>query len=290
MWRDYLNPQENIYPGLSLGLDSSLYGPSVPDDITGDDAGARQFYGNQKYQTQRINRVSPDDMASYVNSNNARRPSANYNRGKRHIGPHDRDGIQRLISTGTLAKPLNGSDGIDLVFATYWFFPAKTDAILPKDSECIQDKMREANQRFEEGNKYSGMSPEQFEDAVTRECLQEGGSEMPDNNNGPGGGDEQQQEKIYESQSAYNPFDIHMGQMTVYRLHISCTCSTVKSSSNPGSTKFSKQQRCGTILPIEDQPWSAYMGSHADSYFPFKPPVMPKMKSNPKADSISNPS
>ena len=60
-----------------------------------------------------------------------------------------------LVLIGTLAKPFNGSSGggIDLVFATYWFFPAKTQGILPKDRDCIQEKMSMESQRFEENSK-----------------------------------------------------------------------------------------------------------------------------------------
>ena len=76
-------------------------------------------------------------------------------RNRRHVGPHDEDGLQRLLSTGTLApsslpetNPLY-NNSMDFVFATYWFFPAKTRAILPQDQKCIEEKLSQENQRFD---------------------------------------------------------------------------------------------------------------------------------------------
>ena len=85
----------------------------------------------------------------------------NLKRKRRHVGPHDEDGLQRLLSTGSLApSSLSKSDplynnSIDFVFATYWFFPAKTQAILPQDQKCIEKKMSEEKQRFDPKSKFS---------------------------------------------------------------------------------------------------------------------------------------
>ena len=80
-------------------------------------------------------------------------------RKRRHVGPHDEDGLQRLLSTGTLApsslpksNPLY-NNSIDFVFATYWFFPAKTRAVLPQDQKCIEEKLSQENQRFDPKSK-----------------------------------------------------------------------------------------------------------------------------------------
>ena len=94
------------------------------------------------------------------------------------------------------------------------------------------------------------MDNDQYNDAIRRECFGEGISESTDDDG-----------RTYESQTSYNPFDIHMGQMTVYRLHISCNCTMKKAKKSP-------HERCAKILPFEKQSWSGYMGSHADSYFP----------------------
>lgn len=61
-------------------------------------------------------------------------------RSRRHAGLHDAGGIQRLISTGTLAPPLSpvlddlpsNPNSIDVIFATYWFYPK------PNRVSCLQ--------------------------------------------------------------------------------------------------------------------------------------------------------
>lgn len=76
-------------------------------------------------------------------------------RKRRHVGPHDDNGLQRLLSTGTLAPstlPKGHPDyahTVDVVFATYWFFPARTKAILPEDQRCIEQRMAGETERFD---------------------------------------------------------------------------------------------------------------------------------------------
>ena len=48
------------------------------------------------------------------------------------------------------------------------------------------------------------MDQSEFEHTITEECLNKSGHELP-------------KDETYESQSTYNPYNIHMGQMTVYR-------------------------------------------------------------------------
>ena len=56
--------------------------------------------------------------------------------------------------TGTLAPPLldpshpDYAHSMDIVFGTYWFYPAKTGVILPEDEKCIQAKMANESVRF----------------------------------------------------------------------------------------------------------------------------------------------
>jgi len=56
---------------------------------------------------------------------------------------------------GTLAPSLvkpatnSSSSSIDVIFATYWFYPAKTKAILPQDQQCIDDQMNKQQRRFD---------------------------------------------------------------------------------------------------------------------------------------------
>lgn len=81
-------------------------------------------------------------------------------RKRRHVGPHDNEGLQRLLSTGTLAPttlPTNHpkyNQSIDFIFGTYWFFPADTQAILPEDKECISEKLSQEKIRFSPRSEY----------------------------------------------------------------------------------------------------------------------------------------
>jgi len=43
----------------------------------------------------------------------------------------------------------NGTSSIDVIFATYWFYPAKTRAILPQDQRCIDEMIDNQHQRFD---------------------------------------------------------------------------------------------------------------------------------------------
>jgi hypothetical protein len=47
---------------------------------------------------------------------------------------------------------------MDVVFATYWFYPAKTEAILPEDQECIDNMMKIQTIRFDPNSKRCGLS------------------------------------------------------------------------------------------------------------------------------------
>ncbi|CAG2122078.1 unnamed protein product, partial [Medioppia subpectinata] len=73
---------------------------------------------------------------------------------RRHVGIHDGGGIQRVISTGTLAPPLSGDKGtIDLIYGTFWFPASKNVKLLTQEmSDCISrfmDPREESRQRLE---------------------------------------------------------------------------------------------------------------------------------------------
>ncbi|KAK6165207.1 hypothetical protein SNE40_023561 [Patella caerulea] len=175
-------------------------------------------------------------------------------RKRRHVGPHDDDGLQRLISTGTIAPstlPVDHPDynqTADVVFGTYWFFPAKTQAILPEDQKCIADKLSKEAERTQPSSKYYGMDHDAYEDAIVQECIHKSGNAVDDDGH------------TYQSQSGYNPYNVHMGQLTVYRLRIKCTCS------NTTEIKTGKK-RCSRVLPFNQQEWPAYMGANGDSHW-----------------------
>ncbi|XP_070549101.1 uncharacterized protein [Ptychodera flava] len=186
------------------------------------------------------------------NTGRKRSISETLKRNRRHVGPHDGGGMQRLLSTGTLAPVLNSSSAdaehsIDVIFATYWFYPAKTRVILPAQQKCIDEMMDNEVQRFDPNNQYYGDDHDAYEDKVMDMCL---GSDDD------GDGDD----AIHESQTNYNPFNIHMGQMTVYRMRLKCTCEGDPRLDDP-------HKHCSRILPYSQQQWAAYMGTHGNSLF-----------------------
>ncbi|XP_048257876.1 uncharacterized protein LOC124125677 isoform X2 [Haliotis rufescens] len=191
------------------------------------------------------------------NSNKMKSPDhgENRKRKRRHVGPHDADGLQRLISTGTVAPSSlppdhpNYNHTMDFIFATYWFYPAKTHAVLPKDQKCISNKMANEKIRFDPKSEYYGLDHDNYERVITKDCIKESGHELPDDG-------------VYESQDDYNPFSIHMGQMTVYRVRITCTCLNTTMSAPQNQNK-----RCSQMLPYDHQRWPAYMGRFADSHW-----------------------
>lgn len=185
---------------------------------------------------------------------------------KRHVGAHDDEGLQRLLSTGTIAPTTLPKDhphynhSIEYIFATYWFFPAKTQAILPKDEECISTKLAAETKRFDPNSKYYGLDHDAYEHVITQECLKDDHSDEHEN-------------KIYESQTSYNPYNVHMGQMTVYRLRITCTCKNI-------SLVNQENKRCSRILPFDQQQWTGYMGNKGDSHWKPKDIQKPENSKN----------
>ena len=65
-------------------------------------------------------------------------------RKRRHVGPPDHGGFQRLIQTGCLAPVHPNKDSqksanaIDVMMVTYWMYPAKVRIITDKEKECIE--------------------------------------------------------------------------------------------------------------------------------------------------------
>jgi hypothetical protein len=71
------------------------------------------------------------------------KPSSNNARKRRHVGPPDHGGFQRLIQTGSIAASFSDNKsktpkGIDVVMVTYWMYPAKVRIITDKEKECIE--------------------------------------------------------------------------------------------------------------------------------------------------------
>ncbi|XP_075550002.1 protein FAM234B [Dermacentor variabilis] len=149
-----------------------------------------------------------------------------YRRIRRHVGPHDAGGVQRTISTGTLL-PGSGPRSVDLVFATFWFWPTRVRAMSAEERRCLERMRAHEATRFQADSPLYGLDHDAFEQLAVAEC---------------GQGDE-------DDQLAYDPFDRRMGQMTVYRVRLQCACD-----------------RCAGPLPFRHQRWPAYMGAGADCY------------------------
>ena len=70
--------------------------------------------------------------------------SSAQSRERRHVGAPDHGGYQRLMATGSVVASLGEenntgpADSIDVVFTTYWQYPAKVRIILPEDRACIE--------------------------------------------------------------------------------------------------------------------------------------------------------
>ncbi|GFT02758.1 uncharacterized protein TNCV_879611 [Trichonephila clavipes] len=198
------------------------------------DLASRSAYSNRGKHV-RIKRSFPKYI--FKDSLNERKASRRY---RRHVGPHDGGGIQRVISTGTLA-PSSAKDGsgVDLIYATFWFYPSETQGLLPEDKECIQSRMKMEKERFDPSNAYYEMDHDAYEEMVTEECLKKSGHLKNQRN----------------SKKGYNPFNREMGQMTVYRTHLNCVCHSKKTS----------KQKCAKILPFDEQMWTSYMGYYGNS-------------------------
>ena len=93
-----------------------------------------------------------DEFWKLEHSKNGSTPPKNKGRSKRHIGVPDHGGFQRIIATAGLAPSLQEvsnkgpANSIDVVFTTYWQYPAKVRIILPEDKACIKHYRKLAKQ------------------------------------------------------------------------------------------------------------------------------------------------
>ncbi|XP_047000250.1 uncharacterized protein LOC124616060 [Schistocerca americana] len=139
-------------------------------------------------------------------------------------------GIQRLTSAGVLATPTviaSDTESIDVIFATYWIQPSPNVNILSaKQIECIEKKLQ---------GKYFGAEKESLKMRVVKECYNT---------------------KIVEKKPEPTPFSINTGQMTVYRLRLSCVCKNTNS-----------EDGCANVLPMYRQSWPTAAGILSTGYF-----------------------
>ncbi|KAL3885796.1 hypothetical protein ACJMK2_025834 [Sinanodonta woodiana] len=243
------------YPGRSYGVPRNKRFSLKNANVKIQEKVRRKKRNGESIEFSNLSEMDKNNILPHTRKQRGDRTRSNHrsqNRKRRHVGPHDEDGLQRLLSTGTLAPTtlsVNHPDfnhSIDFVFATYWFFPAKTQAVLPEDQKCIAEKLSQEITRFNPNSKYYGMDNDAYEHTVTEECLSKHNGEAVNEN------------RTYVSQTQYNPFNIHMGQMTVYRIRLTCKCSK---KLDP------KKQSCGRVLPFDKQQWTGYMGNKADSHW-----------------------
>lgn len=178
---------------------------------------------------------------------------------KKHVGLHNGDSIQRVISTGTLAPslkayseqdqlPVDGS--IDVIFATY-SFPASTNVHRMSDSmqSCVQSyltKEKETELRLLDENsafKQMNYDHDAYVAAVNEICAKK--SENIDY-----GTDQQQQQQSNDPVKA-NDWIREMGSMTIHRVNLKC---------------FNHNQN--RQIPIKEykyQRWPSYLGIMADA-------------------------
>ncbi|XP_017798991.1 PREDICTED: uncharacterized protein LOC108579882 [Habropoda laboriosa] len=142
-------------------------------------------------------------------------------------------GVQKQPPTGILLPSILKSQGIasvDLVFSTFWLPPSEVPVILvQEDLDCIHWKkmLSQKNLQYKQN------------DDIIKECLDERGVN-------------------YNAQKETNDkqnFKISLGQMTIYRLRLECTCPE----------DMLPNQSCKNIS--SHQSWSEYLGSHGNGYF-----------------------
>jgi len=107
------------------------------------------FYSKGKVTTDETQSILSDENND--ESEDSREIRKKY---KRHVGPHDNGGLQRTISTGTLAPSfeLNSKSSIDLIFATYWI-QSDTSTLLHADERaCIDEGMAKEEDRLKSTN------------------------------------------------------------------------------------------------------------------------------------------
>ncbi|XP_040572858.1 uncharacterized protein [Lepeophtheirus salmonis] len=156
---------------------------------------------------------------------------------------HEFWGIHRLMSTGTLAPPIiHSNDSIDIVIASHWIYPSKTPVLQPEDEECIIQSNKEID------IKKSNLNEDELEELqkeIVSKCLKKSGNEP-------------KKDRIYETGSEYDPYNVNMGQLSIYRFTLRCVCNV---------NMLKSGQECGRVLPFSQQGWPSFMGSRGDSRF-----------------------
>lgn len=150
---------------------------------------------------------------------------------------YETHGVQIQPPTGILLPSILKSketNSVDLVFSTVWLSSSELPAMLVReDLNCIHRKkvLLEKKLQYERDN------------MIIKECLAERGVDY----------------KIYEEATRDREdteyLKIPLGQMTIYRMKLECTCPE----------DMLPNQSCKNIS--SQQSWSEYLGTHGNGYF-----------------------
>lgn len=206
------------------------FGPEVESD--GVYERSPQDFLQQNEQLKQPPGLNEDSSLFNFNNVNNDLPMMRKRRRRRHVGMHDGDGVQRIISTGTLA-PSAELNAIDLIFTTYWIPRSRSvKLVTPKMQQCLDFYMRpEVEQiRFNPNSNLAGYDHDAYVEYVNDLCDQ---LLHVKSSTGP-------------SRSTFNPFQVPMGSLTIYRKRLRCANPTL------------------TIQSYDRQMWPAYLGLHAN--------------------------
>ena len=229
--------------------------------------------GGGQFTMDNLQQQQQQQQQSYQ-QNSKKRRRREQPRVKRHVGLHNGDSVQRVISTGTLAPALLDQQSaavdtlgsIDVLFATYSFPPAANVKLMsPAVRRCIGEYLapeREAQLRLLDDSslfKRLGYDHDAYEAAVKDICAKENGA-------GEGGGngpEENKEAAASEANPEDNPVKANdwirpMGSMTLHRVNLKC----YDQSADQNDEKQQQQQ-----VPIKEylhQWWPGYLGLLAD--------------------------
>ncbi|CAF0948256.1 unnamed protein product [Adineta ricciae] len=178
---------------------------------------------------------------------------------KRHVGPHDNGGLQRTISTGTLAPSfqLNSKSTIDLIFATYWIHSDTSILLHADERACIEEGMAKEEDRLKPTNPIVyGMDHDAYEHYIEEICTNKTRLRETILKISPDLIDQVQT-------SMSNPFKKQLGQLTVYRFRLHFQNMECERNNSSNCQVINENNN---LLPYKQQIWPAYMGINGDCH------------------------
>ena len=129
------NNRENFHLHFNVGVIRHTHRPFGDHLSEVDTKGGSSFLAEDYYDIE--HEVIGEEPKNKQNS-------SAQSRARRHVGAPDHGGYQRLMATGSIVTSLGEenntgpADSIDVVFTTYWQYPAKVRILLPEDKACIE--------------------------------------------------------------------------------------------------------------------------------------------------------